>query len=126
MFRLNPNELKKQLKKLGLTNVEVKMLEAEEIVIRLADGRELVAAAPQVMLMQVPGGAAMLQVVAESLEERQPDRSSGGEAQVSEEDVRFVAEQAGVSLEEAREALREAGGDIAAALMLLEERKRAS
>lgn len=126
MFRLNPNELKRQLKKLGLKNVEVKMLEAEELVIRLTDGRELVAAAPQVMLMQVPGGAAMLQVVAENLEERQPGHGESNETQLSEEDVRFVAEQAGVSPEEAREALREAGGDIAAALMLLEERKRAS
>lgn len=126
MFRLNPNELKRQLKKLGLKNVEVKMLDAEEIVIRLSDGRELVAAAPQVMLMQVPGGAAMLQVVAESLEERQSSPMAGEETQLSEEDVKFVAEQAGVSLDEAREALREVGGDIAAALMLLEERKRAS
>jgi len=126
LFRLNPNELKRQLKKLGLKNVEVKMLDAEEIVIRLSDGRELVAAAPQVMLMQVPGGAAMLQVVAESLEERQSSPMAGEETQLSEEDVKFVAEQAGVSLDEAREALREVGGDIAAALMLLEERKRAS
>jgi len=40
--------------------------------------------------------------------------------EVSEEDVRLVAEQAGVSLEEARRALEEAGGDIAEAILRLQ------
>jgi len=36
--------------------------------------------------------------------------------------VRFVAEKAGVSLEEARRALEESGGDIAAAILRLTEK----
>jgi len=124
VFRLNPAELKRQFKKLGLKNVEIEAPEAEEVIIKLADGKTLVAPNPQVMIVRVPGGSAMIQVVAEQLETIEEEEAS--ETQLIEEDVKFVAEQAGVSVEEARRALEEAGGDIAAALMLLAERKQAS
>ncbi len=123
MFRLNPAELKRQFKKLGLKNVEIEAPETEEVIIKLADGKTIVAPNPQVMIVRVPGGSAMIQVVAEQLEVIEEEAS---ETQLIEEDVKFVAEQAGVSIEEARRALEEAGGDIAAALMLLAERKQAS
>jgi nascent polypeptide-associated complex subunit alpha len=125
VFRLNPSDLRKQLKKLGIKNVEIKNVDAEEVIIRTVDGEELVAVNPQVVIMEVPGATAMIQVVAASIEKRSRSEAPG-EAEVSQEDVEFVAEQAGVSIEEARQALLEAGGDIAAALMLLEERKKAS
>ena len=124
MFRLNPSDLRRQLKRLGLKNVDIETPEASEVVIRLADGREIVAEAPEVMIVKLPQGAAMIQVVAQNLEERNVESAQA--LTVSEEDVRLVAEQAGVSLEEARNALIEAGGDIAAAIILLEERKKAS
>jgi len=41
------------------------------------------------------------------------------ELEVSEEDVQLVASQAGVSLEEARRALKESGGDLARAILML-------
>jgi len=37
-----------------------------------------------------------------------------------EEDVRLVADQTGKSLEEARKALEESGGDLAKAILLLQ------
>ena len=49
----------------------------------------------------------------EPTEEKAPD--------ISEEDIRLVAEQAGVTIEEARKALEEAGGDIAAEILRLQE-----
>ncbi|KSW11360.1 hypothetical protein CF15_00370 [Pyrodictium occultum] len=124
MLRFNPNELKKQLKRLGLKNVDIETLEAEEIVIRKREGRELVLITPQALVVKMPGGALMLQAFAQQVEEREAGLETVG-AEVSEEDVRLVAEQTGVSLEEARKALEEAEGDIAAAIMLIEERKRA-
>ena len=124
MFRLNPSDIKRQLKRLGIKNVEVDTPAVEEIIVRLEDGREIVAYTPQVMIVRVPGGAAMIQVVAETLEER--EAQAGGQPEISEEDVKLVAEQAGVSMEEARQALEEASGDIAAAILLIEERKQAS
>lgn len=125
MFRFSPSDLKKQLKRLGLKNVDVEAIEAEEIIVRQRDGKELVLVAPQAVVVKMPGGAIMMQVMAQRVEEREAQKP--GEApSFSEEDVRLVAEQTGVSLEEARRALEEAEGDIAAAIMLIEERRRAA
>jgi len=125
LFRLNPAEVRRQFKRLGLKNVKVDVINAEEIAVRLEDGREIVLHTPQALLIRMQGNAVMLQAVSSTIEERE----YGGEAtgqDISEDDVRLVAEQAGVSLEEARNALKEAGGDIAAAIMLIEERRKAS
>uniref|UniRef100_A0A7C2Z8N0 Nascent polypeptide-associated complex protein n=1 Tax=Ignisphaera aggregans TaxID=334771 RepID=A0A7C2Z8N0_9CREN len=43
---------------------------------------------------------------------------------ISDEDIQFVAEYAGVSKEKARDAIFRAGGDIAKAIELLEQEKR--
>ena len=123
MFRFDPKELRKQLRRLGLRDVKIEPVEAEEVIIRTAEGKELAIPSPQVLLMKMKGGAVMLQVMGQSIEEREAVQEEA--TQLSDEDVKFVAEQTGVSLDEARQALEEAGGDIAAAIMLIEERKRA-
>jgi len=121
LFRLSPTDIKRAFKRLGI-KVNVSEVKAEELIIRTVDGKELVMASPQtVLLIKMPGETVMVQAVG-SIEER----SSEEKVEISEEDVRLVAEQAGVSIEEARQALLEAGGDIAAAIMLLEERRKAS
>ncbi|HIQ23466.1 MAG TPA: NagC family transcriptional regulator [Pyrodictium delaneyi] len=125
MFRFSPGDLKKQLKRLGLKNVDVETLEVEEIIVRQRDGKELVLVAPQAIVVKMPGGAIMMQVMAQRAEETEAQRPEDT-ASFSEEDVRLVAEQTGVSLEEARRALEEAEGDIAAAIMLIEERRQAA
>ncbi len=123
MFRFDPKELRKQLRRLGLRDVKIEPVNAEEVVIRTEEGKELAIPSPQVLLMRMKGGAVMLQVMGQSIEEREVAQEET--TQISEEDVKFVAEQTGVSIDEARQALEEAGGDIAAAIMLIEERKRA-
>ncbi len=124
MFSLNPSDIKRQLRRLGLKNVDIETIEAEEVIIKSGEGKELVAYSPQVVMIKMPGGTAMIQIVTQNIEERERSREEG--LTISEEDVRLVAEQTGVSLEEARKALEEAGGDIAAAILLIEERKQAS
>jgi len=123
VFRFDPKELRKQLRRLGLRDVKIEPVNAEEVVIRTEEGKELAIPSPQVLLMRMKGGAVMLQVMGQSIEEREVAQEET--TQISEEDVKFVAEQTGVSIDEARQALEEAGGDIAAAIMLIEERKRA-
>ena len=123
MFRFDPKELRKQLRRLGLRDVKIEPVNAEEVVIRTEEGKELAIPSPQVLLMRMKGGAVMLQVMGQSIEEREVAQEET--TQIREEDVKFVAEQTGVSIDEARQALEEAGGDIAAAIMLIEERKRA-
>jgi len=123
VFRFDPKELRKQLRRLGLRDVKIEPVNAEEVIIRTEEGKELAIPSPQVLLMRMKGGAVMLQVMGQSIEEREVAQEEA--PQISEEDVKFVAEQTGVSIDEARQALEEAGGDIAAAIMLIEERKRA-
>lgn len=123
VFRFDPKELRKQLRRLGLRDVKIEPVSAEEVVIRTEDGKELVIESPQVLLMKMKGGAVMLQIMGQSIEERELAQEEI--QRISDEDIKFIVEQTGVSIEEARQALEEAGGDIAAAIMLIEERKRA-
>lgn len=121
-FRGSPADLLRQLKRMGI-NIEFEEVKAVRVIVEREDGGQLVFEEPDnVMLFKMPGNATILQVVGkprlvevEKAEEK---------PEFTEEDVKLVAEQAGVSLEEARRALEETGGDIAAAIILLEERKK--
>ncbi|MGC9210387.1 MAG: nascent polypeptide-associated complex protein [Acidilobus sp.] len=112
---INPRELRRALKRMG---IEAEELNATRVSIETADGRLLVVESPQVMVVRAKGQPTMLYVVGEPKEAKQgggPQR----QVEVSEEDVRLVAEQAGVDLETARRALVEANGDIAEAILRL-------
>ena len=104
--------------------VSAKPLPVVEAVFKLQD-RELVVKNPTVTLLDFQGQK-ILQVVGESLEERMPtpEAAEAGKPSIPEEDVSLVASQAGVSLEEAREALAETGGDLAQAILLLASKRR--
>ncbi len=124
MFRISASELKRQFKRMGL-KADVKELDAEKIVITTTDGKEYEMVSPQaVLLVKLPGGVSMIQAIG-GIEEREAAREEKPQVEITEEDVRLVAEQAGVSLEEARQALIETSGDIAEAILRLEERKHA-
>jgi nascent polypeptide-associated complex subunit alpha len=59
-------------------------------------------------------GERIYQISGGRVEEKQLERM-----RISEEDILLVAQQAGVSLEEARKALEEAEGDLAKAILML-------
>jgi len=61
-------------------------------------------------MFQVAGGTVKEEAHKEEVEEALP---------ITENDVKLVAEQAGVSLEEAKKALIESGGDLAQAILAL-------
>ena len=116
----SPRDLARALRRMG---VRMEELDAERVVVELRDGRVLEVNPPAaVMVLRVKGQPPMLYVIGEPREvEAKPSEEAGeaGGVEVSEEDVMLVAEQAGVSPEEARRALIEAGGDIAAAILKL-------
>ena len=111
MLGLNPKDLKRMMKKLGITAEEV---EAVTVSVQLRDGGVMLVDSPQVLVIRAKGQPPMLYVVGETR-----IVEGGGEPEFTEEDVRLVAEQAGVSEDEARRALEETGGDIAAAILKL-------
>lgn len=106
---INPKQMKQAMKRMGIQQEEVP---AVEVIIRLED-REIVVSNPSVQKVNMMGQSSY-QV---SGEESVRSISSGPE--ISGEDVKTVAAQAGCSEEEARKALEESGGDLAEAIMSL-------
>ncbi len=121
MRRISPRELRRLTRRLGLKMEELP--DVEEVTIKLKD-KYLKILSPQVLVMNM-AGQTIYQIIGESVEEVTTPISEG-ELEISEEDVQLVAAQTGVSLEEARNALKATNGDIAAAIILIQERKRSS
>ena len=121
MKRLSPRDLRRMMDRLG---VSAKPLpEVSEAVFRLP-GKELVVRNPMVTLLDFQGQK-IFQVVGESVEERAPTVEAASEKPViPEEDISLVASQAGGSLEEAKAAREETGGDLAQAILLLASKRR--
>lgn len=92
------------MKKLGIQQKEI---DAEEVVIRLRDNKELVVKNPQVSKINMMGQETFQ--VTGDYEER--------ERGFEESDIHMVMEQASCSKKEAVEALKKSEGDIAKAIV---------
>ncbi len=113
-MNMNPAMMKQAMKKMGVQQDE---LDAVEVVIKTKD-KELVFPNPSVAKIKMMGQESF-QITGEFHE-----RARGsGELQISDDDVKTVAQQANVSETKAKEALKKANGDIAAAIMALQEKE---
>ncbi len=106
---INPRQMKQAMKRMGIQMDEIN---AESVVIKCAD-KDIVIENPQVV-KTVMQGQVMFQISGNVKEQ-----VGEVKVEISEEDVKMVAEQAGVSEEKARTALEESNGDIAGAIMRL-------
>jgi nascent polypeptide-associated complex subunit alpha len=104
---MNPKAMKQAMKKMGMTQVDI---DAYEVVIRTQD-KELVFKNPQVAKVTMMGQDTY-QIVGEPKEVA---------PRPSKEDVQTVVDQTGRSETEAMEALEKAEGDLAQAIMDLQE-----
>lgn len=132
MFNINPRELQKQLRQLKRMGVKIDIERVEElhdvlkVSVELKD-KVLVLENPTVTVMEIASQKvfyiipAAVHEVAKGAVEVAPGPQG---ARVTDDDVKFVAEYTGLSLEEARDLLVEAGGDIVRALELAEQRAR--
>jgi len=109
MMPVNPKQMKKMMKQMG---IEMDEIEAEEVIIRTKN-EELIFKNPSVVKISAKG----VETFQVSGEYETKDRLV-----ISDEDVKLVAEQAGVSEDVARKALIETKGDIAEALIKLTEK----
>ncbi|MBW2999062.1 nascent polypeptide-associated complex protein [Candidatus Woesearchaeota archaeon] len=107
---MNPRKMQQAMKRMGIQQQEI---DATEVIIKCPD-KEIVITEPQVSKVNMMGQET-IQVVG-SIHER----AISEEAEVSEDDIKTVMEQASVDREKAEEALKEAKGDIAAAIMALQ------
>lgn len=132
MFPINPRELQKQLrqlKKLGIEFEQVTNVKKASIEL---DDKILVFENPEVFVIEF-GSQKMFYIIPQNIREEpktiQKPVEMGPSTSiilVPEEDIHFVAEYLGVSLEKAREALIKAGGDIAKAIEIIESEKKSA
>ena len=104
---MNPKQMGRMMKQLGIKSDE---LEAKKVTIELADGKKLIFNEPQVQCMEVQGSKTYT-LIGEPVEEKT----------IPADDIKMVAEQAGVPEKKAKEALEKANGDIAEAILALKK-----
>ncbi len=113
---LSPRELKRMLKRMGIQVEELNNVRKVEIIL---EDKKLVLDNPQIIAMKT-SGQIVYQIVGIPREE--PLTGAEESIEISEDDIEFIVSQTGVSKEEARKALIEAGGDLAEAILKLKEK----
>ncbi len=108
---MNPRKMQQMMKKMGIQQVEIP---ATEVIIKTED-KEIVITEPSVSKVNMMGKETF-QITGQINE-----REKITEAEISEDDVKTVMEQANVDEERAREALKSADGDLAKAIMDLQQ-----
>lgn len=99
---------------------------AEEVIIRFVD-KQISVKSPSVLSMKIEKEN-IFQVVGGEVSEStgETEETEATETKISEEDLLLVSQQAQVSLDEARRALVESGGDLAKAILLLKSGSRST
>lgn len=124
---LDPNKMQQMMNQMG---IDISDVDAEEVIIRTPD-EELVFTDATVQRMDAQGQETFNVVGSPETRPRSdeadgtdvdetPDDEATGDDGIPQDDIDLVAEQAGVSASEAREALEAADGDLAAAISRLE------
>lgn len=117
--KINPKQLKQMertMKKMGMNMKELKGV--EEVVIVLED-KELVIKDAEVSVMNAMGQETY-QVSGKAEERIKGSDAEEESTEISQDDIDLVASQTGKSKKEAEEALKEANGDLAEAIMRLD------
>ena len=106
---MNPRMMKQAMKRMGIKQQDI---DAKQVIIRTST-KNIIINNPAVAKVNMMGQESF-QISGEVSEE-----SLSSEPDISEEDIRTVAEQTGKTEEEAEKAIKEAKGDLAAAILSL-------
>ena len=109
---MNPRDMQKAMKRLGIKQEEI---EAEVVIIKAA-GRDIIIKNPQVSKVNMMGQETFQ--ISGEISESEPE----SDAEISEEDISTVMQQAGCSREDAVEALENSGNNLAEAILKLQEK----
>lgn len=101
--------MQQMMRKMGIQQAEI---DATEVIIKTHD-KDIIISNPQVSKVNVMGQETF-QIVGNVSE-----RALSSEPEISEEDIKTVAEQAGVSEEAAKKAILKHKGDLASAILEL-------
>lgn len=108
---MNPKQMAGMMKQMG---IDVKEVDASKVVIEKKDGSVIVIENPSVQQISMKGEKSF-QVAGEVIEE-----ATGGTPKEKEDsDVEIIMRECGVSAEDAEQALQDANGDLAEAILKL-------
>jgi nascent polypeptide-associated complex subunit alpha len=110
--KVNPREANRMMQRMGM---QVQQLDGVTKVIMESPTKRIIIENPEVATVTVQGQT-IYQVGGGTVRE---EAIGGG----SDEDVKLVASQAGVSAEQAANALRQSNGDLAQAIILLKQKR---
>jgi len=110
--KINPREANRMMQRMGM---QVQQLDEVTKVIMETPTKRIILDNPEVATVTVQGQT-VYQVGGGTMRE---EGIGGG----SDEDVKLVASQAGVSADEAANALRQSNGDLAQAIILLKQKR---
>lgn len=103
------------MQKMGM---EINEVEDVEEVIIVRSGEILKMPSPKVSIIKM-GDQTIVQIAGGQIIVESKEQKTEQQEDISEEDVQLVAMQAKVSLDEARKALKQTGGDLAKAILTL-------
>lgn len=113
MRRVNPRQMKKAMQQMGIKPVEIN---ATEVIIKCPD-KDIIISAPQVTRLEI-AKQTVFQIIGNIQEKEIQEKR---EQEISQADIQLVAQQAGVTEEEAKQALIEAEGNLAKAILLVKK-----
>src|SRR3989338_3799427 len=105
---MNPRDVQNAMKRMGIKQVEI---DAKEVLIRTS-GKTILISNPSVAKVDMMGQVSYQISGAASEIDEEPESY-----EPTDEDISMVVSQANCSQEEAKKALLESGGDIAAAIL---------
>jgi nascent polypeptide-associated complex subunit alpha len=108
---MNSRQMRQMMQKMGVQQQE---LDAQRVIIEL-EGKRLVFNQPQVSKVNMMGQVTY-QLVGTAVEEELDTTP-----EINDDDIQTVMDQAGVSEDKAREALEETHGDLAEAILKLQD-----
>jgi len=112
---MSPRETKRLMKRMGLSMDA--MPDVQQVVFKTSL-KEIIVEEPEVAVLNLKGQK-VFQVTGGKITEKAL-ATEEKKLTIPEEDVRLVADQTGRSVEDARRALEESGGDLAKAILLLQ------
>lgn len=112
---MSQRETRRLMKRMGLSMDT--MTDVEKVIFKTKQ-KEIIIEDPEVAIMDLKGQK-MYQVTGSKISEKTLTQKDE-ETIILDEDVRLVADQTGRSVDEAKQALEESGGDLAKAILLLQ------
>ncbi|MBW2991983.1 nascent polypeptide-associated complex protein [Candidatus Woesearchaeota archaeon] len=108
---MNPRMMRQAMKRMGVQQTEI---EATEVIIKTPE-KDLIIQNPQVSKVNMMGQET-IQVIGDIIEKEKETAP-----EISEDDIKTVAEQTGATEEQAKEAIEETKGDLAEAILKLKQ-----